>query len=176
VKKIATSLLIVIASATAMLGFVELGRAEAPVVQIAQASGAPVADTPRTGPVIIPAFTPDAPATETSTAAPEKPSDKIHDPITEPGAAWDDVKAAKKIGWAAAVFAVLLVIGRLASRAKSIGFLGWLGKGRTAIVVAGALAVAAGCYDVAVQGGSPLSMAVAGLLALGVYMKPEKAE
>lgn len=169
-KKIATSLVIVIVSATAMLGFVEAGRADTPVVQIAQASGAP--DESR-GTVIIPP--PDAPMADTSTAAPsEKPSDKIHDPLSEPGAAWDDVKAAKKIGWTAAVFAVLLVLGRLASRAKTVGFLGWLGRGRTAVVVAGALTVAAGCYDVAVQGGSPLSVAMAGLLALGVFYESTK--
>ena len=164
-KKIASSVLVVIVSAATMLGLVELGRADTPVVQIAQA--------PSSGTVTIPP--PDAPMADTSTAATaDKPSDKIHDPISEPGAAWDDVKAAKKIGWTAAVFAVLLVLGRLASRAKSIGFLGWLGKGRTAVVVAGALTVAAGCYDVAVQGGSPLSVALAGLLALGVYLQPEK--
>jgi hypothetical protein len=103
-------------------------------------------------------------------------SGALHDPITEPGAAWDDVQGAKKVGWGVAVFACLVMLARLAGRAKSIPWLAALGKGRTAVVVGGIGAVAVAAYDVAIQGGSWVSIAVASAVALAAYWNSQAAE
>lgn len=117
---------------------------------------APAIETPAAGSAATPAPT-------------AKPSDALHDPVSDPGATLDDVKAAKKYGWGAAGFAVLLVVLKLASKAKSIGALAWLGKGRVATVVAGATVVLAGCYDTLMQGGSWVATAIAGGIAFATF-------
>lgn len=168
--KVLTSLLALVIGAVIMLGVIEVGRADTPaplrLAQVAEGSGSAVTIPPFEAPK-------DAPATETSTA---KPSDTIHDPTTEPGASWDDVKAAKKTGWAAAIFVVLLMLARLAGKAKSTPWLAWLGRGRTAVLVGGVGAVAAGCYDAAVGGGSWVAIMTAAGIAFAAYWNSHPAE
>lgn len=142
---------------------VDAGSSEAITPAPGAGSGeAPVVAAP------APAAT-DGSGSATPAPAPTKPSDQLHDPLENPGATIDDVKAAKKYGWGAAVFAVLLVLLKLASKAKSIGVLSWLGKGRVATVVAGATVVLAGCYDVLMQGGSWVATAIAGAIAFAAF-------
>lgn len=165
--KVLTSLLALCIGAAVMLGVIEVGRASTDAPLVAQAGSGSA--------VTIPPFIDAGPgelAADTSTAAPQpapKPSDTIHDPTTDPGAALGDVKAAKKYGWGAALFAVLLMLGRVAAKAKSIAPLAWLGKGRTAVVVAGAMTVLAGCYDAAMQGGSWTAIGIAAAVAFGTF-------
>lgn len=106
---------------------------------------------------------PPPPADPSQPPAPEvKPSDKLHDPTTDPVGAWSDAKAAKKVGWTAFVFALatMLAIG-VGTLGKSVKQLAWLAKGRWAVVVGGVVAVGAACYDVAMAGGSLVALAMA---------------
>lgn len=97
------------------------------------------------------------------------PADKLHDPLSSPGAAFDDLKAAKKVGWPLAVFAGLIMLCKLLARAKSIPWLSALGKGKTAVVVAATGAIATACFNAAADGGAWSATAFAGLLALAHY-------
>lgn len=96
------------------------------------------------------------------------PSDKLHDPLSSPGASWDDLKAAKKVGWAAAVFAFLVLLCKLLGRLK--GKLSWLGKGKVPVVVGAIAALAAACYNAAVDGGAWTATLMAGFVALAHYI------
>lgn len=111
-----------------------------------------------------------APAPETAPQpAAVGAADKLHDPVSAPSQAYDDVKAAKKTGWAVAVFAVLVMLARLAGRARNTKALAWLGKGRTAVIVAAAGALLAACYNAAADGGSWTAILAAGVTALAAY-------
>jgi hypothetical protein len=103
--------------------------------------------------------------------APPAPADKLHDPIAAPGAAWDDIKAAKKVGWSVAVFAALVMLARLLARfGGRVRLLAVLGKGKVAVVVGAVGALAASCYNAAAEGGAWTAMLVAGMTAIGHYL------
>lgn len=104
------------------------------------------------------------------------PADKLHDPVAAPAAAFDDVRAAKSVGWAAAVFAVLVMLARLLGRVQRYSFLAWLGKGRTAVVVAGTGAIAAAVYNVAMEGGSWMALLFAAVLAGATFWNSQPAD
>jgi len=112
-------------------------------------------------------------AASTPTAA---PADKLHDPVSSPAAAWDDVKAAKKVGWSVLVFAVLVMLAKLASRAKGIKIFAVLGKGKVAVVVGAVGALAASCYNAAAEGGAWTAMLMSGVVALGHYINAGSKE
>lgn len=105
-------------------------------------------------------------------AAPSSPApaDKLHDPIAAPKAAWDDVKAAKKMGWPVLVFAVLVMLAKLLGRAKKYKLLAALGKGKVAVVVGAVGALGTACYNAAAEGGAWSAMLLAGLVAIGHYL------
>lgn len=96
------------------------------------------------------------------------PADKLHDPLAQPGASWDDLKAAKKVGWAAAVFAALVLLCKLLGRLK--GKLSVLGKGKMPVIIGGVAALAAACYNAALDGGAWTATMVAGMMALAHYI------
>lgn len=125
------------------------------------------------GPVLVEPFIGAGPAP--APAAP-KPSDSLDNPATDPVAAWDDAKAAKKIGWVALVFALGVMLAKLAGTlGKSIRQLAWLDKGKTAVVVGGVLAVGAAGYDTLASGGSLLAVALGAWTAFWAYWNAQKA-
>ncbi len=139
-----------------------------PVVAIADDAGVPAGSAE-----VVAAGSDAAPA-------PAKPADKLHDPAAAPSAAWDDLKAARKDGWAIAVFAALVMLSKLASRlGKNVKLLAALGKGKVAVVVGAVGALATACYNAAATGGAWSAMimagaaAVFGYLDLGEKAKPE---
>lgn len=97
------------------------------------------------------------------------PADKLHDPISEPAATLDDVKQAKRQGWAVLAFAIGVIASRLLGRAKSIKWLAWLGKGRTAVVVGGFAAIVTAGYNAVAEGGSPFAGLMAGAIAFAAW-------
>jgi hypothetical protein len=103
------------------------------------------------------------------------PADELHDPIAAPAQAWDDVKAAKKVGWAVLVFAVLTMMAKLAGRMKTVKFFAPLGKGKVAVVIGALGALGASCYNAAAEGGAWTAMLVAGVTAIAHYMNAEKS-
>lgn len=107
-------------------------------------------------------------------AAPAPTADQLHDPTTDPGKAFDELKDAKHYGWAVLVFAALLMLCKLVPKLISWSKLAWLGKGKAAVVVAAIGAIAASCYNVAVSGGSLFAMALAAALALAHYVDAAK--
>lgn len=109
--------------------------------------------------------------------APAQGSDaasKLHDPGTDLAKSISDVQAAKKYGWAGVVFVVLLMLLKLAGRAKSLPIVGtklaFLGEGKAATVIAGAVALTAASYDSLTAGGSLFAALVAGGLAVVHYI------
>lgn len=114
-----------------------------------------------------------APATP---AAAPTPADKLHDPLSAPGASWDDLKAAKKVGWPLAVFAGLIMLCKLLARAKSVSFLAALGKGKTAVVIGALGALGAACFNAAAEGGAWTALLVAGVTAIGHYLDAGEKE
>lgn len=91
----------------------------------------------------------------------------LHDPISSPAAAFDDVKAAKKIGWLVAVLAGLVLLGKGLARASQT--FAFLGKGKAAIVIALLGTTAAGCYNAAASGGSWTAVLIAAVVGIAHY-------
>ncbi len=89
-------------------------------------------------------------------------SDKLHDPAEAPAAAWDDVKASKKVGWPLAVFAALLMLTKALAYSsvafKATPVLGaaakWLALDKHAMWVTGVGTLAAVGYNVLIGGGT----------------------
>lgn len=103
------------------------------------------------------------------------PADKLNDPISSPQAAFDDLKAAKKLGWGLLVLATLIMLCRL------VGRLGYkpLSTGRAAVVTAAVGTVAVTAYNALALGGTWLAAAAAAIVALAAWWdsqaKPKKA-
>lgn len=91
------------------------------------------------------------------------PADKIHDPLSNPQAAFDDVKAAKKIGWGVLALTVLLIACRLASRLG--GIFTKLGQGKFALGVAAVGAFAMTAYNAVLLGGTWIAALFAAMMA-----------
>lgn len=95
------------------------------------------------------------------------PADKLADPIAQPRQAWDDLRAAKKDGWVIAFFAGLLMLAKVAGRlGRDTKWLAFLGRGKAALAVSAAGALAAGCYNAAAEGGAWSAVLIAGAVAL----------
>ena len=113
----------------------------------------------------------DAGSASAPVAVPAAPADKLADPSTQPKQAWDDLRAAKKDGWAIAAFAALVMLCKLVSRlGKKFKWLAFLGKGKVAIVVGAAGALATACYNAAADGGAWSAMLMAGAVAVAGYL------
>ncbi len=111
---------------------------------------------------------------------PTKPSDKLHDPISEPAAAFDDLKAAKKQGWAAAILCALVLFttafARASTRWPSSKLFAWFAKRKTAIfVIGGAGTVAAAAFNVLALGGEWTAVMWAGAGAALALIAPKHA-
>jgi hypothetical protein len=109
-----------------------------------------------------------------ATPSPAAPADQLHDVVDAPKAAWDDVVAAKRVGWSVAVFAGLVIIARLAARlGRNVKLLAVLGRGKVAVVIGAAGAIGASCYNAAIAGGAWTALLSAALVALGHYVDAE---
>lgn len=100
----------------------------------------------------------------------------LHDPIAAPIEAVSDLKQAKRQGWAALAFAVLVMLTRLGVRAseryKSLAF---LGKGNAHIALAATAAFALAAYNALALGGSLYAaLYAAGGVALYAIMPQPK--
>lgn len=114
-----------------------------------------------------------APSTE------PKPSDKLHNPVTDPFAAIDDARGLKKNGWPILLLGVLIMLARGLGAAgerwpklKSLIKLG--GIVGTVVVAIGTVASAA--FDSLVLGGSWYAVGVAaiGAVILLIHPNPKK--
>lgn len=101
------------------------------------------------------------------------PADSIHDPVSHPAAAYDDLKAARREGWPAVFLLVILyagrVLGRLGKAFPSVSFLAKLSEGRLAVIVAGVTTVAIAGYNAAMLGGSAMALVTALVGAAFLY-------
>ena len=101
------------------------------------------------------------------------PADALHDPLTAaPLDTWADLARAKSAGgWALALVAGLVMLARAATRFP--GALGaWLGTGRRATLIGGALAIGVAVYDVLAAGGSLAAVVIAGIGAALAALHP----
>lgn len=158
-----------ITAAPAWIGY-QLSRAESADYVVTSAEKPVELAQTDTGSARLDAGMPSTPDAAPAATAETKPADKLHDPIDAPGAAWDDVKAAKKIGWPALVFAVTILLCKLLGRSKKYAFLAFLGKGKVPVVVGALNAIAISCYNAAADGGAWTAMAFAGLMGLSHYL------
>lgn len=95
------------------------------------------------------------------------PADALHDPLSAPGAAFDDLKAAQKLGWGLAVLAGLTMLSRVLGR-----FGGWfkfLAEGKLALAIGATGMFAATAYNAAVLGGSWFAALFGGLIAAAAW-------
>lgn len=109
-------------------------------------------------------------------AASSTPADKLADPVDNPTAAYDDLKAAKRESWPVLAFAIVLMLARVVGKAgKSVPLLAKLATGRVAVVVAGAAAVAAAGYNAAFAGGSAIALITAVVATALAYWNSQAA-
>lgn len=125
--------------------------------QVARGSGSAII-------ALVDAGVGDAGAVSVSAAA---PADSLHDPVSSPPAAWDDVKAARKVGWPLVVFAALIMLCKAFRRAGER--FAWLATGKMPVVVGALGAIATSCYNAAADGGAWTATAFAGLMGLSHY-------
>ncbi len=108
-------------------------------------------------------------AVATAPAAGSDAASKLHDPVKDLKGTIKDLEAAKKTGWSVLVFAILVVLARLLGMAKSVPWLAWLGKGRTAIIVGGVGAIATAGYNALLSGGSGYAVLAAVIFTGATY-------
>lgn len=98
-----------------------------------------------------------------------KPADKLHDPIDNPKAAYDDIKAAKKVGWGAVALVALILVCRVLGRLSKLGGVfkpfKRLGEGKVAVVVASVGTLAITAYNALILEGSWMAAALAAIVA-----------
>lgn len=88
--------------------------------------------------------------------AAQTPADKLHNPVDEPAAAYDDLKAAKRQGWAAAILAALVMLtAGLARAAQRWSALAFFAKNKHALLVLGGVStVGAAAFNALLDGGA----------------------
>lgn len=157
------------------IGYVSIAGA-APTGGAAATEGAPYrvlyaqADLPDAGVDVPPSG-----SGSSTTPAPAPPADQLHNPLTDPRAAWDDVKAAKKIGWPLALLAGLIMVARALGYAgdrwpkfKAFAKLG----GITGTIVAGVSACGAAAFNTLALGGTWFAVAAAAVGAFFALLHP----
>ncbi len=98
----------------------------------------------------------------------------LPNPGTDPVAAWNDAKLARKTSWPLAIWGVLAMLGKLLAygrdKLKGVPLLGglasWLSKGKHAMIVAAVGAVGAAGYDVLISGGTLVAALIASVIAV----------
>lgn len=114
--------------------------------------------------VVAPDSSSNSPNSGSAAAA---PADSLHDPLSAPAAAFDDLKAAKKVGWPLAILAGAVIVSRLLGRAG--GIFKPLASGKAALVVGAVGAASCSAYNALALGGSWLAVAMALVVAAAAY-------
>jgi hypothetical protein len=99
-------------------------------------------------------------------------ADQLHDPLDQPVQAYDDLVAARKLGWPIAIFAGGVMLARLLGalgKKSDVSWLAWLGVGKKAIAISGAAAVLAAAYNALATGGSYAAVGMAAVLAFASF-------
>lgn len=115
---------------------------------------------------------------ESGSAAPTKPSDAVVNPVQHPEQAWDNEKAARKVGWPLAIWLGMVMLGKALAYSRDklkttplIGKLAaWLAKGKGAMILAAIVGVGAAGYNTMMGGGSWVAAIVAAGAAIGGVM------
>lgn len=116
---------------------------------------------------------PFAKALETGQPAPVTPSvPAIHDPVAQPAVAFDELKAARKIGWPVAALVGLTML------LLAVGHLGvaWLKTGARAFALA---ALTTGCLaagNAALSGGTWVAVVTTGVLAAAAMWQADRTK
>jgi hypothetical protein len=115
------------------------------------------------------------PSSGSATAA---PADRLHDPIANPTASFNDVKDAWSISWGAGLLAAIVTLttglARATSRWPNARLLRWFAKNKTAIfVVTGIGTVAAASFNALALGGTWLAALWAGIAAVLALIAPK---
>lgn len=124
-----------------------------------------------TAPVVIPPPPADGSAAPAPVTKPAEtaPADKLHDPIEDPKATFDDVKAVKKLGWGAVALAILIILCRVLGKLSKFGGvlkpLKRLGEGKVAVVVASVGTLAITAYNALILEGSWFAAALAAAIS-----------
>lgn len=97
------------------------------------------------------------------TAPVTQPSDAIDDPVSNPAAAFDDIKAAKKLGWGVLALAIIIVACKGLSKVG--GVFKKLGEGKFALVVGSVGTLAMTAYNALMLGGTWVAALAAAIVA-----------
>jgi hypothetical protein len=112
-------------------------------------------------------------ASSSSGSAIASPADQLHDAIAQPTAAFDDVKAAEKLGWPVALLAAVILLGRGAGQlGRKLSWLAWLNKGKAAVITAGIVTVAIAAFNAIALGGTWFAAAMAAASAGFALLHP----
>lgn len=122
-----------------------------------------------------------APQAAGSAVAAPAPSDTLANPVDDPIEAISDLRAAKKQGWAFAIFAAIAMaaagLGRAAQRWPAFVGLSWVNKHKTVLLVAAAVgAVASAAFNALADGGSWYAVALAGGGVLLAFLNSKPTE
>lgn len=105
-----------------------------------------------------------------------RPSETLHDPLTDLGASIDDLAAARHVGWALATLGALIMLSRslqvAGRRWPAVGWLAWLNTGSRGFALAGLAAVGAAAFDALALGGTWLAVAFAAFGSLLALLSP----
>jgi hypothetical protein len=83
------------------------------------------------------------------------PADQLPDVVAHPAQAFDAEKAAYKLGWPLAVLAAIIMLGRGAGLlGRQFSWLAWIGKGKAAVITAGAVTVSIAAFNSLALGGT----------------------
>lgn len=109
--------------------------------------------------------------------AADPPPTALPNPVDNPGAAIDSLKAAKKLGWAAAILAAIVMLAaglaRAAAKWPTLPGLSWFAKHKTAIFVTAAVStIGAAAYNAIALGGTWLAAGAAAVAALLTLIAP----
>lgn len=100
------------------------------------------------------------------------PADQLHDPLSAPMAAFDDLKAAKRLGWGVAFLAGAILSLRLLS--KLGGFFKPLGEGKVALYLGAVGVLVLTAYNAVIQGGTWMAAAFTAIVAAAAWWDAHK--
>lgn len=109
-----------------------------------------------------------------------QPSDALANPIDDPIEAYSDLKAAKRLGWAPFLLAIVVMLTAAFARAgqkwPTVKPLAWVAKKKWALLaISGAGLVAAASYNALALGGSPYAALLAAGGAVLALVMPKSA-
>lgn len=104
------------------------------------------------------------------------PAAVLHDPVTDPTGAVDDVMAARRLGWPIAVGVIAALIAlALGTAGARISWLSWLARGTAATLLGSVTACGSAAFDAALSGGSGVAVAAAAVGAALAFWRAHRA-